>query len=143
MPPQVSPGLAAGDILCGLGLGFLVGLLRCGLPVRRGAVCFLADFFAVGFGLLLAQSYAVRYAAAGELRWYLPAAVLLGAVSVQVTLGPVAELAFLPAKKLWRTVFLFLRRRHRAHKDKQRKKAMENRKKQLQNQQKVLYNSNV
>jgi len=147
MPPQIAFSAAAGDMLCGMGLGFLVGVLRCFFPACRGMAAFWADFFAAGAALILLQGYAAQYAAAGELRWYLPAAALLGGISAWCVFQPVV-LAVLLALKKAITFVLFAPVRCVARGVKRcvvppRKKAMKKRKKQLQSEQKVLYNSNV
>lgn len=156
MAPRIPASLAVLDALCCMGLGFLAAFLRALLPCRRhAAATFAADFLAVGFGLVLGQGYAARQAAAGELRWYMVAALVLGAAAAQKLLAP--RLAAL--RRAAMAVLLWPLRRAAAgirsqraklcraamqrKNEKSRRRAIKKAKKQLPNKQKVLYNSNV
>ena len=148
MPARVSVAALLPDFLCAAGIGFLVSLLRCFLPLGKGRwFGFWADFFSAGAALILLQGYAASHAAAGELRWYLLCAALAGASAAQYLFAkPLQRLRKGLRRLLWRPVecVLAVFCRSLAQKNKKREtKAQKNRKKQLQNGQKVLYNSNV
>jgi hypothetical protein len=102
MAPVLAPGQVGQELLCCLGLGLLVGLVRLVLPTgganRRGKRTKLAkysaiaaDFLAVGFVCLLVQAYAAGASYAGGVRWYMLAGAALGAGAVQQLLGPAAR----------------------------------------------------
>lgn len=139
-----------------MGLGFLAALLRSLLPCRRRSVqTFLADFFAVGLGLTLGQGYAARQAAAGELRWYMIAALIAGAAAAQQLLAPrfaalrrgTAAILLRPLRQAAAVIRMqggrLCRRIGRARSEKSRSRAGKKAKKQLPNKQKVLYNSSI
>lgn len=118
MPARISFSLALLDALGCLGLGFCLSALRALLPARRGsAFTFAADLVASVAALLLAQSYAARQAAAGELRWYLTAALILGAAAAQKVLAPplrrLRAAAARPFRRLQKRVVAPLRMKYR------------------------------
>ena len=156
MAPQIPPLLAVRDAVCCMGLGFLAALVRALAPCRRrSAFTFWADFWAVGAALVLGQSYAAQRAAAGELRWYMVAALAVGAAGAQSTAAPLfsglRKAAFAALRRPVRACrrhaaacLAALRTRFiRSCARKTQKNLRKNTKKQLPNQQKVLYNSNV
>ena len=152
MPARITVWALLPDCLCSAGIGFFVSWLRCLMPLgkRRWFGCW-ADFFSVGTVLILLQGYAASRAAAGELRWYLSCAALMGAWAAQrVFAKPLQRLrtagcrwlrwVFRWPSKVVRTIFC----RSLAQKNKKRQITVQkNQKKLLQNEQKVLYNSNV
>lgn len=88
MPPQISPCFVARDALYCMGLGAGMVLLRMIFPAGKHSIGKdVFDFLAVLFCGVLLQSYAVRYADAGQLRWYHVLGALLGAYGMQGTVG--------------------------------------------------------
>jgi hypothetical protein len=99
MPPVLTPGQAAQEVLCCLGLGLAVGLARLALPLgsrghrRSRRFAALADFLAVGLACLLVQAYAAGKSNAGGVRWYMLAGAACGAGAVLRLFGPAARRA--------------------------------------------------
>lgn len=156
MLPTLSLRLAAMDMLCCMGLGFLVAALRVLLPLSGGIARFVADFCAVFVALILAQSYAAQSSSAGSLRLFMVVGLALGAFVFVKIIAPIlvfffgvagCVLAFplrIISHKLLKPAFLGIKRCIVAQKEKIKvKKAQKPPKKQLQNQAVLLYNSNV
>ena len=66
-------------------LGAALGAVRAFLPAR-GRAAFVPDVLLSGVVLLVCQSYAAGYSAAGVLRWYMVAAAFAAANGVVVIL---------------------------------------------------------
>jgi hypothetical protein len=109
MPPVLTPGQAAQEVLCCLGLGLAVGLARLALPLddrgrghRRSRRCAaLADFLAVGLACLLVQAYAAGKSNAGGVRWYMLAGAACGAGAVLQLFGSAARRVQALAAQTW------------------------------------------
>lgn len=67
-------------------LGAALGAVRAFLPVR-GRAAFVPDVLLSGVVLLVCQSYAAGYSAAGVLRWYMVLAAFAAALCVAGVLG--------------------------------------------------------
>ena len=67
-------------------LGAALGAARAFLPVR-GRAAFAPDVLLSGAVLLVCQSYAAGYSAAGVLRWYMAAAAFAAALCAAGVLG--------------------------------------------------------
>ncbi len=156
MVPTLSPSLVAMDILCCMGLGFFVAALRAPLPIGGQVGCFVADFTASVLVLLLAQAYAAQSSNAGVLRFYMVAALALGAFLFYKVIAPyslfvvgVAQCIFvfpfrILSHKLVTPAFLWIKSWYIAQKSKRNAlRAEKTTKKQLQTQALLLYNSNV
>ena len=129
-------------------LGAALGAVRAFLPVR-GRAAFVPDMLLSGAVLLVCQSYAAGYSAAGVLRWYMAAAAFAAALCAAGVLG-------IPLRALGRGIGAVLRRfavqpmrRRRAAAKTARKlrrnaeRTAKKSKKNLPNQRALLYNSNV
>ena len=145
--PALLPYLAA----C-MGLGFWVAVLRALFPAhRRSWGCFWLDLTAAFGALLLAQGYAARSAAAGELRWYLAAALLAGGTAgTRLLAQPFARLRsrayralVAPLRRAAERTGAFVCRTCAPKMKKIRSRVRKNTKKQMQTGQKVMYNYKV
>lgn len=129
-------------------LGAALGAARAFLPVR-GRAAFAPDVLLSGAVLLVCQSYAAGYSAAGVLRWYMATAAFAAALCAAGVLG-------IPLRVLGRGIGAVLRRfavqpvrRRRAAAKTARKlrrnaeRTAKKSKKNLPNQRALLYNSNV
>ncbi len=156
MVPTLTPSLVAMDMLCCMGLGFFVAALRVFIPVQGATLRFAADFCAVFFAVILAQSYAAQSSNAGILRFYMLVALALGAFVLVKVLSPyylffigVAQCIFsFPFRiifhKLVRPAFFGIKNWIIVQKEKIKgTRAQKTAEKQLQNQGVLLYNSNV
>ena len=83
-------------------LGAALGAARAFLPVR-GRAAFAPDVLLSGAVLLVCQSYAAGYSAAGVLRWYMAAAAFAAALCAAGVLG-------IPLRALGRGIGAVLRR---------------------------------
>ena len=150
MAPSPAPWAVLGDVLWCLGLGCLLGAARDAvrLALGEGPVrCFFRD---------IAVFAAAGASAGGLARWYMSAAVLLGAVSWRWAVQPAvhraaaarAELACRPLrlvhKMLVRPAQMRLQaaqsRRRACRKAKKSAKIKKSAEKRLQKPSKVLYN---
>ena len=129
-------------------LGAALGAVRAFLPAR-GRAAFVPDVLLSGVVLLVCQSYAAGYSAAGVLRWYMVLAAFAAALCTAGVLG-------IPLRVLGRGIGAVLRRfavqpvRRRRTAAKTARKLRRNAertakksKKNLPNQRALLYNSNV
>ena len=132
-------------------LGAALGAVRAFLPVR-GRAAFVPDVLLSGVVLLVCQSYAAGYSAAGVLRWYMVLAAFAAALCVAGVLG-------IPLRALGRGIRAALRlpgrilhrfacRRRAAAKTARKlrrnaERTAKKSKKNLPNQRALLYNSNV
>ena len=84
MAPSPAPWAVLGDVLWCLGLGCLLGAARDAvrLALGEGPVrCFFRDIAVFAAAAVLVCGFAAGASAGGLARWYMSAAVLLGAVS--------------------------------------------------------------
>ena len=84
MAPSPAPWAVLGDVLWCLGLGCLLGAARDAvrLALGEGPVrCFFRDIALFAAAAVLVCGFAAGASAGGLARWYMSAAVLLGAVS--------------------------------------------------------------
>lgn len=84
MAPSPAPWAVLGDVLWCLGLGCLLGAARDAvrLALGEGPVrCFFRDIAVSAAAAVLVCGFAAGASAGGLARWYMSAAVLLGAVS--------------------------------------------------------------
>ena len=133
-------------------LGAALGAVRAFLPAR-GRAAFVPDVLLSGVVLLVCQSYAAGYSAAGVLRWYMVLAAFAAALCTAGVLG-------IPLRALGRGIGAVLRRilhrfavqplcRRRAAAKTARKlrrnaeRTAKKSKKNLPNRRALLYNSNV
>lgn len=135
-------------------LGAALGAVRAFLPVR-GRAAFVPDVLLSGVVLLVCQSYAAGYSAAGVLRWYMVLAAFAAALCVAGVLGvPLRALGrgiraalHLPGRILHRFAVQPVRRRAAAKTARKLRRNAERTakksKKNLPNQRALLYNSNV
>lgn len=136
-------------------LGAALGAVRAFLPVR-GRAAFVPDVLLSGVVLLVCQSYAAGYSAAGVLRWYMVLAAFAAALCVAGVLGvPLRSLGRgigaalrLPGRILHRFAVQPLHRRRTAGKTTRKlrrnaERTAKKSKKNLPNQRALLYNSNV
>lgn len=135
-------------------LGAALGAVRAFLPVR-GRAAFVPDVLLSGAVLLVCQSYAAGYSAAGVLRWYMVLAAFAAALCVAGVLGvPLRALGRgiraalrLPGRILHRFAVQPVRRRAAAKTARKLRRNAERTakksKKNLPNQRALLYNSNV
>lgn len=135
-------------------LGAALGAVRAFLPVR-GRAAFVPDVLLSDVVLLVCQSYAAGYSAAGVLRWYMVLAAFAAALCVAGVLGvPLRALGRgiraalrLPGRILHRFAVQPVRRRAAAKTARKLRRNAERTakksKKNLPNQRALLYNSNV
>ena len=133
-------------------LGAALGAARAFLPVR-GRAAFAPDVLLSGAVLLVCQSYAAGYSAAGVLRWYMAAAAFAAALCTAGVLGvPLRALGRGIGAVLSRILHRFavqpVRRRRAAAKTARKlrrnaERTAKKSKKNLPNQRALLYNSNV
>jgi hypothetical protein len=155
MAPVITPWQAGQEMLCCAGLGMLVATLRLFAPTK-GRFAFAADFFAVGFALLLMQGYAARAAYAGGVRWYMAVGAALGAATVEQLLGNIARRVRVLIAKVTRFPRIFWRFQAEKRRKKRRtpvsaksdtisakKEKQKDIKKILPNEARLLYNSSV
>ena len=84
MAPSPAPWAVLGDVVWCLGLGCLLGAARDAvrLALGEGPVrCFFRDIAVFAAAAVLVCGFAAGASAGGLARWYMSAAVLLGAVS--------------------------------------------------------------
>ncbi|MFR9068029.1 MAG: YabP/YqfC family sporulation protein [Faecalibacterium prausnitzii] len=135
-------------------LGAALGAVRAFLPAR-GRAAFVPDVLLSGVVLLVCQSYAAGYSAAGVLRWYMVLAAFAAALCTAGVLGvPLRALGRgigaalrLPGRILHRFAVQPVRRRAAAKTARKLRRNAERTakksKKNLPNQRALLYNSNV
>ena len=159
MAPSPAPWAVLGDVLWCLGLGCLLGAARDAvrLALGEGPVrCFFRDIAVFAAAAVLVCGFAAGASAGGLARWYMSAAVLLGAVSWRWAVQPavhraaaaLAELACRPLrlvhKMLVRPAQMRLQaaqsRRRACRKAKKSAKIKKSAEKRLQKPSKVLYN---
>lgn len=159
MAPSPAPWAVLGDVLWCLGLGCLLGAARDAvrLALGEGPVrCFFRDIAVFATAAVLVCGFAAGASAGGLARWYMSAAVLLGAASWQWAVQPavhraaaaLAELACRPLrlvhKMLVRPAQMRLQaaqsRRRACRKAKKSAKIKKSAEKRLQKPSKVLYN---
>ena len=157
--PSPAPWAVLGDVLWCLGLGCLLGAARDAvrLALGEGPVrCFFRDIAVFAAAAVLVCGFAAGASAGGLARWYMSAAVLLGAVSWRWAVQPavhraaaaLAELACRPLrlvhKMLVRPAQMRLQaaqsRRRACRKAKKSAKIKKSAEKRLQKPSKVLYN---
>lgn len=91
MAPSPAPWAVLGDVLWCLGLGCLLGAARDAvrLALGEGPVrCFFRDIAVFAAAAVLVCGFAAGASAGGLARWYMSAAVLLGAVSWRWAVQP-------------------------------------------------------
>ena len=91
MAPSPAPWAVLGDVLWCLGLGCLLGAARDAvrLALGEGPVrCFFRDIAVFAAAAVLVCGFAAGASAGGLARWYMSAAVLLGAVSWRGAVEP-------------------------------------------------------
>lgn len=91
MAPSPAPWAVLGDVLWCLGLGCLLGAVRDAvrLALGEGPVrCFFRDIAVFAAAAVLVCGFAAGASAGGLARWYMSAAVLLGAVSWRRAVQP-------------------------------------------------------
>lgn len=96
MAPSPAPWAVLGDVLWCLGLGCLLGAARDAvrLALGEGPVrCFFRDIAVFAAAAVLVCGFAAGASAGGLARWYMSAAVLLGAVSWRWAVQPAAPAA--------------------------------------------------
>lgn len=159
MAPSPAPWAVLGDVLWCLGLGCLLGAARDAvrLALGEGPVrCFFRDIALFAAAAVLVCGFAAGASAGGLARWYMSAAVLLGAVSWRWAVQPavhraaaaLAELACRPLrlvhKMLVRPAQMRLQaaqsRRRACRKAKKSAIIKKSAEKRLQKPSKVLYN---
>ncbi len=160
MVAQAALPLAAADVMCCLGLGFLLAALYdCGrfLLGSSRVVCFVLDVAAFLLAAVLLCSFAAGRSASGVVRWYMAAGVLCGLGGYFFVLAPASRavqrflkwLVSLPLVLLWmllcKPLLLLQKRLLSAVKQKAKRKRSKCHKKQqqkqLQKQGRILYNS--
>ena len=96
MAPSPAPWAVLGDVLWCLGLGCLLGAARDAvrLALGEGPVrCFFRDIAVFAAAAVLVCGFAAGASAGGLARWYMSAAVLLGAVSWRWAVQPAVHSA--------------------------------------------------
>lgn len=96
MAPSPAPWAVLGDVLWCLGLGCLLGAARdvVRLALGEGPVrCFFRDIAVFAAAAVLVCGFAAGASAGGLARWYMSAAVLLGAVSWRWAVQPAVHRA--------------------------------------------------
>ena len=96
MAPSPAPWAVLGDVLWCLGLGCLLGAARDAvrLALGEGPVrCFFRDIAVFAAAAVLVCGFAAGASAGGLARWYMSAAVLLGAVSWRWAVQPAVHRA--------------------------------------------------
>ena len=157
MVALAAPPYAVADMLCCLGLGFLLAavydLARFFLGSSK-PVCFVLDLGAYLAAAVLLYSFAASRSYSGVVRWYMAAALLAGLAGYFFVLAPATRalqtaikwvlsrpfvllwlVALRPFGRLWRRLW-------RLTGQKMRTGAKKRRKKQLKSKAQVLYNSN-
>lgn len=152
----VSPELAGADMLCCLGLGFLLAVLYDGAALLLGRsrpVTLVLDLLAAFLAAVLLCSFAAGRSWSGQVRWYMTAALLAGLWGYFSVLAPASQalrtglvwLAKRPFSLLTllilRPLFRLLGRLCRQEQRKIRQIVIKHHKKQLKKQARVLYNS--
>lgn len=157
MVALVAPPYVVADMLCCLGLGFLLAAIYDLARFFMGdskPVCFLLDLLAFLLAAVLLCSFAASRSYSGVVRWYMGAALLAGLAGYFWVLAPASRAVqtavkwalsrpfvlvwLLMVRPIWRAI----RRLVRAIRQKLQKKARKRRKKQLKSKAQVLYNSN-
>ena len=145
MAPSPAPWAVLGDVLWCLGLGCLLGAARDAvrLALGEGPVrCFFRDIAVFAAAAVLVCGFAAGASAGGLARWYMSAAVLLGAVSWRWAVRP--DPLRLVHKMLVRPAQMRLQaaqsRRRACRKAKKSAKIKKSAEKRLQKPSKVLYN---
>lgn len=157
MVALVAPPYVLADMLCCLGLGFLLAavydLARFFLGASR-PVCFVLDLLAFLLAAVLLCSFAASRSYSGVVRWYMAAALLAGLAGYFWVLGPATRAVQTAIKwvlgrpfvLLWllvlRPVFRLVAKAVGQTRQKMRNKAEIRHKKQLKSKAKMLYNSN-
>ena len=96
MAPSPAPWAVLGDVLWCLGLGCLLGAARDAvrLALGEGPVrCFFRDIAVFAAAAVLVCGFAAGASAGGLARWYMSAAVLLGAASWRWAVQPAVHRA--------------------------------------------------
>ena len=96
MAPSPAPWAVLGDVLWCLGLGCLLGAARDAvrLALGEGPVrCFFRDIAVFAAAAVHVCGFAAGASAGGLARWYMSAAVLLGAVSWRWAVQPAVHRA--------------------------------------------------
>lgn len=159
MAPSPAPWAVLGDVLWCLGLGCLLAGVRDAvrLALGEGALrCFFRDIAAFAAAAVLVCGFAAGASAGGLARWYMSAALLLGAVCWHWTVQPavhrcaaaaaacllaplhaVEKIAVKPLKKRLAAARSRRRERKKAKKSEKKQKSAE---KQLQKPSTILYN---
>lgn len=159
MAPAPTVWAVAGDTLWCLGLGCLLAALRDGtrLLLGEGALrCFARDIAAFAAAAVLVCGFAAGVSAGGLARWYMAAAMLLGALcwhwavqpAVHRVVGAVLAAAAAPLHLAYRRLLDPARQRRQAYRAqrKARRKAKKSNKtektaeKQLQKPSNIYYN---
>lgn len=157
MVAEVGLAYVLADMLCCLGLGFLLAVVY---DVARFAlgdaklVCFVLDLAAYVLAAFFLCSYAASRSYSGVVRWYMALALAIGLLGYFRVLAPATRrvqqlfkwLLGRPLVLVYRLALAPLgraaRRQHEKGLQKMRAKQAKRRKKQLQTKGKVLYNSN-
>ena len=145
MAPSPAPWAVLGDVLWCLGLGCLLAGVRDAvrLALGEGALrCFFRDIAAFAAAAVLVCGFAAGASAGGLARWYMSAALLLGAACWHWTVQPAvhrcaAAAAAWPLKKRLAAARSRRRERKKAKKSEKKQKSAE---KQLQKPSTILYN---
>ena len=159
MAPSPAPWAVLGDVLWCLGLGCLLAGARDAvrLALGEGALrCFFRDIAAFAAAAVLVCGFAAGASAGGLARWYMSAALLLGAVCWHWTVQPavhrcataaaacllaplhaVEKSAVRPLKKRLAAARSRRKERKKAKKSEKKQKSAE---KQLQKPSTILYN---
>ena len=135
MAPSPAPWAVLGDVLWCLGLGCLLAGVRDAvrLALGEGALrCFFRDIAAFAAAAVLVCGFAAGASAGGLARWYMSAALLLGAVCWHWTVQPAVHRCAAAAAARSRH-----RERKKAKKSEKKQKSAE---KQLQKPSTILYN---
>ena len=96
MAPSPAPWAVLGDVLWCLGLGCLLAGVRDAVRIAlgEGALrCFFRDIAAFAAAAVLVCGFAAGASAGGLARWYMSAALLLGAVCWHWTVQPAVHRA--------------------------------------------------
>ena len=160
MPVQAALPQIGSDVICCVGLGFLLAVLYDAgklAGLRSRAVYFLLDNAAFLLAAILLCSFAAGRSSTGVVRWYMAAGLCAGLAAYFKVLAPAAaalrqQLCWLlirPAVLLWlicRPLFLRILRagstQWSAFKQKCRNCRKKQQEKQLQKHIDILYNSN-
>ncbi len=121
MSPVLPPMLVAVDALCAMGMGFLMASIRAVFLVKNKFLRNVVDFLITFFSLFLLQVHVAQNSSAGEIRFFMLAAMIFGVFAARFTIIPIVVyvtksvynimwlVCLLFAEKCLKTLFFWLK----------------------------------